>query len=151
MEQRAPSVASTWTSSNSARGRCPPTPERSRLTPCARPKHFIGHPSQEVRVAFRVLLRNVAHPLGAICVLPPVIHRVCVEDTIQGDPRFHPKLSHVSSPFHFMFFYVRTFATSAWSSRRRPRASTPPRRPRRRCPYRAAGGSRASRARRTAW
>jgi hypothetical protein len=32
-----------------------------------------------------------------------VIHRICVEDTIQDDLRFHPKLSHVSSPFHFMF------------------------------------------------
>jgi hypothetical protein len=37
---------------------------------------------------------------GVICVLPPVIHRICVKDTIQGDPGFHPELSHGNSPFH---------------------------------------------------
>src|SRR6266498_2845040 len=61
-------------------------------------KHFIRDPSQEVRIAFRILLRNVAHSLGAICVLPPVIHRIGIKDAIQSDPRFHPELSHVYSP-----------------------------------------------------
>jgi hypothetical protein len=42
--------------------------------------------------------------------LPPVIHRICVKDTIQGDPRFYPELSHVSSPFRFMLLYARTLA-----------------------------------------
>src|SRR5439155_15858517 len=74
-----------------------------RLRGPARPKHFIGGPSQEVYIAFRVFLHNVLYPLGAIIGMPPVIHRVRVKDTIEGYPRLHPELSHVCSPFPFMY------------------------------------------------
>src|SRR5262249_52530871 len=69
-----------------------------RLCGPARPKHFIGGPSQQVHIAFRVLLHNVLYSLGAIIRMPPVTHRICIKDSIEGHPRLHPELSHSCSP-----------------------------------------------------